>query len=229
MGWQFKISIGTMLLLITSVFMLSSDTPIIDPLLNFFLYSIPSNAAISFLPHEPILMFLGSSYDPIILALIGTASTLIAGILDYFIYVPLLSHNALKNIKETSSYQKAIKWFGLNPFLTLIVAGLTPVPFFLFKIISFSYHYPLPKYLSALAIGRFPRYFLLAYAGEVLQVPGWILITVFIIMVALFLIKSLPHLKDLLFRDTKERKIVVTILNTNDNGVKSKCNLDMQQ
>ncbi len=227
MDWRFKLSIGFMLLLIASVFMLSSETPIIDPLLSFFLYSIPSNAAISIFPHEPVLIFLGRTYEPLLLAIIATLGTLIAGVLDYYVYVPMLSHKMIQSIHSSESFVKITKWFNRKPFISIVLAGMTPLPFFPFKIIAFSTKYPLHKYLSALLVGRFPRYFLLAYLGEALQVPGWISITAFLVMVPLLLIIGLPILNDLFFWRSKERSVESTIFGSTNNGVKTKCNSDM--
>ena len=227
MDRRFYVSVVITLFFIVTAVLLTYSEEKIDPLLSFFLYSIPSNAAISFLPHEPVLIFLGSSYDPFILAIIATVSTLLAGILDYSIYVPLLSHNSIRNITTSISYQKTIQMFKYRPFLTLIVAGMTPIPFFIFKIISFSAHYPLPKYLGAVAIGRFPRYFFLAFLGEVLQIPDWMTISAFIVMVLLFLFKGLPYIKELLFTESGDGVNESNIYNLTKEGVNSKCNLDM--
>ena len=64
--------------LICLVALIGNSAEIIHPLLNFFIYSIPSNTAISVFPHEPILIYLGKSYDPVILAIIGTMGTIVA-------------------------------------------------------------------------------------------------------------------------------------------------------
>ena len=195
MDWRFKISIGFMLLLIASALMLGSDTPIIDPLLNFFLYSIPSNAAISILPHEPVLIFLGKTHAPLLLAIIASLGTLIAGVLDFYVYVPLLSHNSIQSVRNTKNFVKVTKWFSRQPFFSLVIAGMTPLPFFPFKIIAFSTNYPLLKYLSALLLGRFPRYYFLAYLGDIIHIPNWITLSMFVLMFSYIILTTLPNLR----------------------------------
>jgi uncharacterized membrane protein YdjX (TVP38/TMEM64 family) len=74
------------------------------------------------------------------------------------------------------------------------VTGFTPIPFFPFKFLSFSLHYPLWKYLSALLLGRFPRYLLLAWVGYVIHIPGWLLIAIFGGAILAYAIKAGPEI-----------------------------------
>ncbi|UCG66690.1 MAG: VTT domain-containing protein [Deltaproteobacteria bacterium] len=174
----------------------------VRPLLYFFIYSIPSNLAISLFPHEPVLVYLGATYSPIILACIVMVGTWIAGLLDYYVFVPLFTHRAVDRIKATSGYLTAVRWFSYQPFLTLIVAGFTPIPFFVFKFIAFAVKYPISKYLAALLVGRLPRYYLLALLGAVFDLPNWLIVGAFIIMLLLYALRGLPHLAKLV-RETK--------------------------
>jgi membrane protein YqaA with SNARE-associated domain len=73
--------------------------------------------------------------------------------------------------------------FKRVPFLVLAASGVTPLPFFPFKAMAFAEHYPLGKYLAAIAVGRFPRYVLLAWLGVVIQIPTWILVALFAVMI----------------------------------------------
>jgi membrane protein YqaA with SNARE-associated domain len=75
--------------------------------------------------------------------------------------------------------------FSAAPFLVLVVSGVLPLPFFPFKALAFAQRYPLGRYLGAVALGRFPRYALLAGLGVLVRVPVWVLI-------ALFAVLSLP-------------------------------------
>lgn len=193
-GRSFYVSAGIMLGVILLVLIWKNMSESMRPLLYFSIYSIPSNLAISLFPHEPVLVYLGATYSPIILACIVMVGTWIAGLLDYHVFVPLFTHTAMDRFKATSGYQVAVRWFGCQPFLTLAAAGFTPVPFFIFKFIAFAMKYPIPKYLAALLVGRFPRYYLLALAGAVFDLPNWLIIGAFIIMLLLWLLRGLPHL-----------------------------------
>ena len=179
---KFKISLVMMIGLICLVALIGNSAEIIHPLLNFFIYSIPSNTAISVFPHEPILIYLGKSYDPVILAIIGTMGTIVAGLLDYLVFVPLFSLKSLDFMQRSKGYRRAKKWFNVQPFLTLLIAGFSPIPFFPLKILAFASQYPLLRYIGSLVAGRMPRYYLLALFGEFFQVPDWLLISLVLIM-----------------------------------------------
>ncbi|MBD3288320.1 hypothetical protein GF337_05910 [candidate division KSB1 bacterium] len=154
-----------------------------------FFYSIPSNTAISVFPHEPVLIFCGQYQNLFLLALSATLGTIVAGYIDFQVFVPILNYKKIVGYKEKRFYQISIKYFNKFPFWTLVFAGFTPVPFFIFKFFAFSVNYPLWKYLTAVVIGRFPRYILLAWLGLTLNIPSEILIAIFIAIFLAYLIK----------------------------------------
>lgn len=156
-------------------------------------YSIPSNAAISVFPHEPVLLYFGKFADLWIAAGVATAGTLVAGWMDHTVFVPVLHLRALQGYRENRIYRKAIDLYRRWPFLTLVLAGFTPLPFFPFKFLSFSTAYPMAKYLAALALSRFPRYLVLLWAGAVLAIPDWILIVLFVGILALYAVRAGPE------------------------------------
>ncbi len=194
MDKKFYISTSLMIAAVVLVFSWDKITISLHPLFYIFIYSIPSNTAISVFPHEPVLVYLGRFNTPLLLATAASLGTILAGILDYYVFVPLFSHRALNNLKSTKGYQTAIRRFNYQPFLALTIAAFGPLPFFIFKFIAFAAFYPLYKFLIAKILGRFPRYYLLAMVGEILQVPVWILVAIFAGMLSIYLIKGYPHI-----------------------------------
>ncbi len=157
-----------------------------------FFYSIPSNTAISVFPHEPVLIYYGSFANLWYSALAATGGTMAAGWLDHRVFVPVLNYSKITQYKESRFYRKATDIFMRYPFATLVVTGFTPIPFFPFKFLCFSIHYPMWRYLLALAVSRFPRYYLLAWVGSAFGIPNWILILSVIVIFALYAIKGIP-------------------------------------
>lgn len=160
--------------------------------LYLLFYSIPANTAISLFPHEPVLILYGKFANIWLAAAAATGGTLCAGWLDHRIFVPVLNYTKITSYKESRFYRKATDLFMRYPFLTLVVTGFTPIPFFPFKFLCFSIHYPLRRYLSALTLGRFPRYAALAWAGMVFDVPNWVLIGLVIAVFAAYAIRGCP-------------------------------------
>lgn len=164
-----------------------------DSYLYLAFYCIPANTAITIFPHEPVLLYFGKFADLWLTALAATAGTVVAACLDYAVFVPLLDHRSVRAYKEKLLYRKAIGYFGRAPFPTLVAAALAPVPFFPFKFLTFSMGYPLGRYLAALVTGRFPRYYLLAWLGAALRIPNWVLVGVFLMVIAIYAAKAGPR------------------------------------
>lgn len=157
-------------------------------------YAIPANSAISVFPHEPVVIWYGSQGSIWWTAVAASVGTLIAGYLDHSVFVPVMNLKGLTGYKEKAWYQKAAALFMKYPFAVIVVTGFTPIPFFPFKFLSFSLHYPLWKYLTALIVGRFPRYLLLAWIGFKIHIPGWLLIAIFGGAILGYAIKAGPEI-----------------------------------
>lgn len=157
-------------------------------------YAIPANSAISVFPHEPVVIWYGSQGSILWTAVAASVGTLVAGFLDHSVFVPVMNLKGLTGYKEKAWYQKAAGLFMKYPFTVIVVTGFTPIPFFPFKFLSFSLHYPLWKYLSALLVGRFPRYLLLAWIGYVIHIPGWLLIAIFGGAILAYAMKAGPEI-----------------------------------
>ncbi len=167
---------------IVNLFYLFFD-PDINPFLFLFFYSIPANTAISFFPHEPVVVYYGKYYSLLLIAIISSLSTLTAGYLDHVVFTPLLNLPRFSGYKNNTVYKKAIVYFDKFPFWTIVVAGFSPIPFWPIKMLSFSKRYPLGKYLAAVLVGRFPRYYLLAAVGEITLMPNWVIWSFFVIFI----------------------------------------------
>jgi membrane protein YqaA with SNARE-associated domain len=161
--------------------------------LYLLFYAIPANSAVSVFPHEPVVIYFGRHGSILLTALAASAGTLIAGYLDHSVFVPAMNHRAVGGYKGHGWYRRAASLFMRQPFLALVITGFTPIPFFPFKFLSFSVHYPLWRYLAALLTGRFPRYLLLAWLGRVLDIPTWLLVAIFGTFFAIYGVKAVPQ------------------------------------
>lgn len=156
-------------------------------------YAIPANTAISLFPHEPVLVYYGKFADVWIAAASATVGTVAAGYMDHTVFTPVLNLEGRQAYKQGTLYRRAAGWFERWPFATLVAAGFTPVPFWPFKFLTFSAHYPLGRYLAAVVVGRFPRYVILAWVGRALEVPNWLLFGFFLLVVGLYVVKAGPR------------------------------------
>lgn len=173
--------------------------------LYLLFYAIPANSAVSVFPHEPVVIYFGSNGNVWYTALAASIGTLIAGFLDHSVFVPVMNLQSLAGYKDKAWYQKMARLFMRYPYLVIVVTGFTPIPFFPFKFLAFSVHYPLWKYLGALFTGRFPRYVMLAWLGSLFNIPTWALFAFFGLVIAVYAIKAVPKAVEFI-RQSRERR-----------------------
>lgn len=164
-------------------------------LIWLYLYSVPSHLYISVLPHEPVLLFIGKSYNLYLVALVAGVGTCIAGFIDYETLTPVLKYKTIKGLyHDKQLYKKSVNFFYKAPFWMIVIAAFTPIPYYPFKFLSIASAYPEGRYLLALFVGRVPRYFYLAYLGKIINIPSWILLVAFGIMFTWVLVKKFPEI-----------------------------------
>jgi len=160
-----------------------------------FIYSIPSHVYISVLPHEPVLIFYGKLHNLFWVVLAATVGTCIAGFIDYETLRPVFNYRKIKRLYyDKPLYRKSMNFFYKAPFWMIVIAALAPIPFYPFKFLSIASGYPEWKYLSALIVGRAPRYLYLSLAGKVFNIPNWILLVAFGMMLGWGLAQRLPEI-----------------------------------
>jgi membrane protein YqaA with SNARE-associated domain len=167
-----------------------------------FFYSFPSEFLIATVPHEPVLLYFGKFYHPLTVALVAIPSTLFTEMLNYSAFKYITDLRIFTKLREKKVVQKTVQFFNKAPFLTLWVAGITPVPFYPLRFLVVLARYPLLKYISAVFLSRFPRFIILAYIGYKIQISDYLLIVLFVILIA---IANISILRSLQTRKRKEK------------------------
>jgi membrane protein YqaA with SNARE-associated domain len=160
-----------------------------------FFYSFPSEFLIATVPHEPVLLYFGKFYHPITVALVAIPSTLLTEMLNYSTFKYVTDLRIFTTLREKKTVQKTVRFFKKAPFLTLWVAGITPIPFYPLRFLVVLARYPLLKYILAVFLSRFPRFIILAYFGYKIQIPDYMLIALFVILIAAANISILRSLR----------------------------------
>lgn len=143
--------------------------------LLLFAYAFLSNVALAVVPHEPVVIWYGAHLGVVPTAVIATAGTVAAAWTDHRLFATSI-HRLTRGAAATAAAPSfALRWFGRAPFAVLALSGITPLPFFPFKLLAFAAHYPRGRYLAAVAAGRLPRYVLLAWLGTAVRLPTWAL------------------------------------------------------
>jgi uncharacterized membrane protein YdjX (TVP38/TMEM64 family) len=131
-----------------------------------------------FLPvaFEPVLLAYGRIYPPLLVAVVGTAASIVAEAVNYLGYAYLLRSRRLRRIQQVSI--RLTTWFARHPFLTCLLAASTPVPDWSVRILGALARYPARRYLLAFAIGRVPKFWLIATVGQAVRINPWALAAV---------------------------------------------------
>ena len=132
----------------------------------FFWYSIPGNSFM-WLPHEPAVIYAGAIYAPALVAVVAGLATLIASIIDHAVFTRALRSDRLASFKRSRLMKLVVDLFNRWPWWTIVLFAFTPVPFYPLRVVAPMASYPMSNYVSAVVVGRVPRYFLLALGG------GW--------------------------------------------------------
>ena len=151
-------------------------------ILALFAYAFISNVALAVVPHEPVVIWYGARLGAWVTALVATAGTVAAAWVDHRLFVPLVARLAARRAAVGASPPRLSRLFTRSPFAMLALSGLTPLPFFPFKALAFAARYPLDRYLAAVAVGRLPRYLLLAWLGVAVRLPPGLLAALFVLL-----------------------------------------------
>lgn len=149
-----------------------------------FIYSFPSQFLIPIIPHEPVLLYFGKFYAPLTVALVDIAGTLLTEALNYSVFKYIIDTNFFQKLRHRKTVTKVVELFNRAPFLALLVAGFTPLPFYPFRFLVVMAHYPIWKYLLAVFLSRTPRFYVLALIGAAIKIPDYLIIAIFIILIA---------------------------------------------
>lgn len=164
--------------------------PSASGLFLFGLYSIPSNSMVP-VPHEPGLLYFARYYSPFWIALAGTLGTAVAAFADYDLVERGLRHPKIRAARDTRTYQWAVRWLLARPFVTIVLFAATPLPVYVIRVLAPAAGYPVRRYVAAMMVGRFPRFYAVAWLGHVVPIPPWILGLMFAALIASLVVTTL--------------------------------------
>ena len=197
----FLAEIGLILILLV-IWFASDSVQKSRSLIVLFFYSFPSEFLVGLVPHEPVLLYFGEFYSPLTVALIAVSSTVLTEALNYSVFNYVADTKLLKKFTDMKIVRLMIELFNKSPFLALWIAGFTPIPFYPFRFLVVIGHYPVMYYLLAVFLSRTPRFYILAYIGEMFKFPGSVLIAFFIIIIAVL---NIPVIRNLLKKSSDAR------------------------
>jgi membrane protein YqaA with SNARE-associated domain len=146
--------------------------PAYRALVVYGLYVVPAHLLISVLAHEPMLFETAKYYPAGTVAAVGTAGCVVSALLDYALIGWLVNHRLVRTeLDDSRAFRAALRWFGKAPFVLITASAFFPLPFYPAKILAIARGYPAWRFVTAVVIGRLPRFWLLALGGQKIQAP----------------------------------------------------------
>ena len=143
--------------------------------IEFLLYSIPANSILP-LPHEPGLLYFSLLAPPLALAAAGALGAGLAAILDQaFIGWAFRGRGGAK-LRRSKSWQGLTRLLLKAPATTVAIVSFTGFPPIqaVRLVVLASGGVSARRYAIATALGRFPRFYLIALLGRALAPPTWL-------------------------------------------------------
>jgi ribonucleoside-triphosphate reductase len=149
--------------------------PALRPALLFLFYSVPANSLIP-IPHEPGVLYFSLLVAPLPLAAAGAVGAFLAAYFDRWLLGWVVKSRAGNALKRSRSWQLMTRMLLKAPFATVALVAATSVPpVQAIRLLAASAGYPTRRYALAMAVGRFPRFYLIALLGRALSLPGWLM------------------------------------------------------
>jgi len=149
-----------------------------------FFYCFPAEFLVATVPHEPVLLFFSKFYGPATIALVSIAGTALTEVINYSVFKYVADLKLFRKMLESRGVQKLVAWFKKAPFLSLWVAGFTPIPFYPFRFLVVLARYPRWKYILAVVTSRTPRFYILGLAGGVIKLSDTLLVLLMVVLLS---------------------------------------------
>ena len=131
-----------------------------------------------FLPtaYEATLFYYTRLYPGWLLALIGTAGATLSEAVNYRVIDWVAALPALAATKQRRAVRWSVDAFLKAPFWTTAFVIFSPLPDSAVRVLAPLGRYPMWKFLSATAVGRLPRFLLIAGLGWLVRFPPSLLL-----------------------------------------------------
>jgi len=152
-------------------------------MIAFFAYTATLNSGIIPFPTMTFAIFLGKTHSPFLVAVVGMLGSVISSVIVYYLGIKLSENKRIRQIEDNRFIRS---WKALacrSPFLSLVVFNTVPLPVEPSRFFAILNRYSVKRYVMAISLGRFVRYFLLAILGEAFRIPNSVLIALTVMLI----------------------------------------------
>ena len=154
-------------------------------MIAFFAYTATLNSGLIPFPTMTFAIFLGRNYSPFLVAVVGMLGSAVSSIVMYYLVTKLSKKERVRRIENSRLMNSWKALAHRSPFLSLIVFNAVPFPADPSRFFAIFNRYSVRRYVMAISLGRFVRYFLLAVLGEACRIPNSALIALTVMLIVL--------------------------------------------
>jgi uncharacterized membrane protein YdjX (TVP38/TMEM64 family) len=140
-----------------------------------YFFTMIAVMSVASLPPSPPTLMAAKSNPAWLLALLASVAAAIASVFDYWFVRRVFSLESLARVRSHRLFDRAERWAKVAPFFTVVLFAAVPLPFMIPRVLMPLTGYPRLRYSSAVALGRFPRVYVLATFGQAFDIPTWVL------------------------------------------------------
>lgn len=173
------------------------------PLVWLAVVGVPANGPLSpILPtlFDPLIIEAGKHAPTLAVTMVALGVYMYTEFVNWHIYAWVLTWKRMETVSQSRVARWGVERFGRAPGTTVVFFAVTPLPFWVVRSLAILRGYPIGRFMTATAIGRFPRFFMYAWLGSALSVPTWALVVVIVggaaVAIGLRLLKHQPILAD---------------------------------
>jgi uncharacterized membrane protein YdjX (TVP38/TMEM64 family) len=133
-------------------------------------------ATFSFLT-TPLVFMAGQQHAPWQVAVFGGLSSAAGSAVQFAALRWILSsgHRWTRRFAPSRERLEAtLRAYPSASFMAIVLARALPLPDAPIKLVAAALEYPVPRYGLAILIGALPYYYALAFAGNRIAIPGWV-------------------------------------------------------
>ncbi len=127
----------------------------------------------------PLLLHYGHLHPAWQVALAGSAASALGSVIQLLLlrWAVRADHPWMRRFAPSQEkLSGALATYPAATFVALVVARATPLPDAPLKLVAAVGGYPAARYGLAILLGALPYYFALAWVGQVIHIPTWILV-----------------------------------------------------
>ena len=138
------------------------------------------------LPYDGAVVFLGGRYALWLIVLVAILATLVIEAWNMELLSRLLAREGTRAFRRHRITQTSLRWYRKAPFWSLVATCVVPIiPHYPMRFLAVLAGYPLWKYQMSVVLGRGARYVGLAGVGVALPIPGYWIVIVSLVALAL--------------------------------------------